>query len=363
MGLRTPTISNLKPGHQATLFPSLVYFDAKRNRFRAQVHGRVFDDGRTPIGSRILLRGLKRAMQVTPEDVASETFQRRIDGFLAAPAKRKRIVLQIGSQRFRLIRRTRSNGAFYGTLTIPDEAIRDVASSQQLSMSLLRSGVTHAEDHSSSDEFDGQQPTAGTLHFVPPTGISVVSDIDDTIKLTNATNKREMLNNTFLRPFEEVAGMSELYRQWQATGCDFHYVSSSPWQLYEPLAELCSASQFPPGSMHLRYFRVRDEMLKRVRPVRRHSKVGVILGILKRLPNRKFLLVGDSGEKDPEIYRLVAQRFPERIAAILIRDLDARPLDSKRLQQLNSVTGTTDVRIFRTTAEIDDVVSNLKLIL
>lgn len=347
-------LSNLKPGQRATLFPSLGYYDLKRHCWRSWVHGRVFIDGQIPLGTRLLLRGLKKAMKVTPEQVASETFQRRIDGFLAAPGRSRRIVLQIAGQHYRLRRRTRRNGAFYGTLTLPQEVF-------QHSPSALngRSLVTSIELLRSSDEFGENQAIAGQLHVVSPRGVSVISDIDDTIKMTEATSRSEMLANTFLRPFEVVDGMSQLYRNWQSQGCDFHYVSSSPWQLYEPLAELCAASEFPAGSMHLKYFRVRDEMFKRFRPLRRNSKVGIIAGIFKRLPQRKFILVGDSGEKDPEIYRFLAHRYPDRVAAVLIRNLTTRPLDTKRLRKLNSLASGTRLHIFEHSAQVADVVANV----
>jgi phosphatidate phosphatase APP1 len=344
------SVSDLKPIHQARLFPSLGYYDAKRGYWRALVHGRVFIDGRVPMGTRILLRGLKRAMQATPEDVASETFRRRIDGFLAAPGKRRRIVLDIAGHSYQLRRRTRKNGAFYGTLRLPDQlAPTSNGQSKVLQMDLLRS----------SDPVASLAPISGSLHLVQSRGLSVVSDIDDTIKRTEATSKREMLANTFLRPFEVVEGMSQLYQAWQAQGCDFHYVSSSPWQLYEPLAELCEISNFPPGSMHLRYFRVRDEMFKRFRPIRRNAKVGIIIRIIKALPNRKFILVGDSGEKDPEIYRFLAKRFPANVAAVLIRNLAASPLSQKRSQKLLALSDVIDIKIFDQADQIADVVSRL----
>lgn len=343
-------LSNLKPDQQATLFPSLGYYDVKRRCWRSLVHGRVFIDGQIPLATRLLLRGLKRAMKASPEDYASETFQRRIDGFLAAPGRRRRIALEIAGQNYLLRRRTRSNGSFYGALNLPEHvferspwALR--GRSLMTPMALLRS----------TDEIGTIAGTLGQLHVVSPRGLSVISDIDDTIKMTEATSRSEMLANTFLRPFEVVEGMAQLYQSWHTLGCDFHYVSSSPWQLYEPLAELCATSAFPSGSMHLRYFRVRDEMFKRFRPVRRNSKVGIIVGILKRLPERKFILVGDSGEKDPEIYRFLAKRFPDRIAAILIRNVRSRPMDRKRMTKLHSLPETTHVHIFEHSAEITEV--------
>jgi hypothetical protein len=345
------SFSNLKPGQQAVLFPGLGYYDTRRNAWRAHVHGRVFDVSRIPLGTRILLKGLKRAMRASPEQVASETFQHRIGGFLAAPGRRRRIVLKIGKKAYRLRGRTKTSGGFYSTVDLPESweeqaVIADTPGSQKVLEAALR--------------LPGRQGAVkGMIHMVPREGLSVISDIDDTIKFTDATRKREMLANTFLRPFELIEGMASLYRHWQELGCCFHYVSSSPWQLYGPLAELCELGEFPNGSMHLNYFNVRSEMLKRFRPLRRNKKVCIIINIFRRLPDRKFILVGDSGEKDPEIYRFLARRFPEQVKAIAIRELPERPLGKQRCAKLATIPSSTQLHIFHQPESLLDLPSSL----
>jgi len=340
------------------MFPSLGYFDEKRGCWKLLVHGRVYSTETVPLGTRLLLKGLKRAMKATPEQVASDVFQQRIGGFLTKPIARRRIVLQLGEQKLQLRRRTRGSGVFYSLLRLPkdhfpapqtnmdgDKLLRE---RQVVSIRLVRPTSTADTVH---------PPVVGEVHLVQPRGLSIISDIDDTIKMTEATNRREMLANTFLRPFEVVEGMVELYQAWHAQGADFHYVSSSPWQLYQPLADLCMSSKFPAGSMHLRYFRVRDEMFKRWRPVRNNKKVGIIGAILKWLPKRQFVLVGDSGERDPEVYRFLAKRFPNQVVAILIRNLESRPLDRRRIRKLESISKHCEVLIYRSASEIADVAS------
>ena len=341
------------------MFPSLGYFDEKRGCWKLLVHGRVYSTEAVPLGTRLLLKGLKRAMKATPEQVASDVFQQRIGGFLTKPIARRRIVLQLGDQKLPLRRRTRGSGVFYGLLRLPKDhfpvpdAKSDLGKQPQkrrvVSIRLLRP-PTAANTLQ-------PPPILGDVHLVSPRGLSIISDIDDTIKMTEATSRREMLANTFLRPFEVVEGMVELYQAWHAQGADFHYVSSSPWQLYQPLADLCMSSNFPAGSMHLRYFRIRDEMFKRWRPVRNNRKVGIIGAILKWLPKRQFVLVGDSGERDPEVYRFLAKRFPNQVVAILIRDLQSRPLDRRRTHKLQSVRKHCEVRIFDKAPEIADIAS------
>jgi phosphatidate phosphatase APP1 len=340
------------------MFPSLGYFDEKRGYWKLLVHGRVFSTETVPLGTRWLLKGLKRAMKATPEQVASDVFQQRIEGFLTKPIARRRIVLQLGEQKLQLRRRTRGSGVFYSLLRLPKDQFPPPQTKLNGENQLLERRVISIRLVRPATTTDSVQPAVvGDVHLVQPLGLSIISDIDDTIKMTEATCRSEMLANTFLRPFEVVEGMVELYQAWHAQGADFHYVSSSPWQLYQPLADLCMSSNFPAGSMHLRYFRIRDEMFKRWRPVRNNKKVGIIGAILKWLPKRQFVLVGDSGERDPEVYRFLAKRFPNQVVAILIRNLQSRPLDRRRIRKLESISKHCEVRLYRNASEIADVAS------
>jgi len=348
MSAKGEEFSNLRLDQQATLFPSLGYFDLERKCWRAMVHGRVSMSGPVSLSRLLLLKGLKRVLSIASEEPHSDTFQRRIDGFLAAPGRRKRIVLEIADHRYRLHRRSRRNGAFWGVLNL--ESYQSTA---------LHSQVETMQVCLPPNDLADREQTLGQLHVVQPQGVSVISDIDDTIKLTETTCRRQMLANTFLHPFAAVEGMPELYQSWQRAGCDFHYVSRSPWELYGPLSELCTSSGFPAGSMHLRYFRVRDEVLRKFRPVRRSAKVGIVIDLLERMPERRFVLVGDSGEIDPEVYRLLARRFPHQIAAILIRELSSATMSVKRLRKLESLPKTTQVLTFQRPEEIQEIVPTL----
>jgi phosphatidate phosphatase APP1 len=157
-----------------------------------------------------------------------------------------------------------------------------------------------------------------------------------------------MLRRTFSEPFESIPGMSQLYREWSKSGALFHYVSSSPWQIYDALNEFLHLDGFPAGSMHLKWFRLRDELFKRWSIIRRKSKSGVIRGIVKRLPQRQFILVGDSGEKDPEMYAKLATRHPRQIARICIRQVDENPLDHARLAKIQRrYPSNVRIEIFR----------------
>ncbi len=99
----------------------------------------------------------------------------------------------------------------------------------------------------------GGVSSEGLVQLLESEGESVISDIDDTIKITEIPAGTEVvLRNTFLRDFAEVPEMAQIYRALLPKKA-FHYVSGGPWQLYGPLAEfLISKVGFPIGSFHLR---------------------------------------------------------------------------------------------------------------
>ncbi|KAF0361203.1 actin cytoskeleton organization protein app1 [Gigaspora margarita] len=145
-------------------------------------------------------------------------------------------------------------------------------------------------------------PTYSIVNLLEPEGYSVISDIDDTIKQTNILEgARTVFSNTFLNDCKEVTGMPALYHKWYNNGVAIHYVSNSPWQLFPMLRTFFDTCNFPPGSAHLKFY---DGVFKSAREQKLHpmeSKFVYIRELLRDFPERKFILVGDTGEYDPEI--------------------------------------------------------------
>jgi len=76
--------------------------------------------------------------------------------------------------------------------------------------------------------------------------------------------------------------------------------------------------------MHLQLFRLKDSTLLGRLPSRKRSKRRVIEQIMADFPGRRFVLVGDSGERDPEVYAAVVNRRPHQVAGIAIRLVESR---------------------------------------
>ncbi|KAI9024936.1 hypothetical protein CLU79DRAFT_745518 [Phycomyces nitens] len=169
--------------------------------------------------------------------------------------------------------------------------------------------------------FDGVDiPNRGLVDLIDSEGISVISDIDDTIKITGILEGKDtVLRNTFFKRAKEVPGMSSVYQAWVDKGVHVHYVSNAPWQVYPALNEFFDKAKFPQGSMHLRVINAQSIILGK--PM--EHKLEVIPRIIRDFPKRKFILVGDSGEHDPEIYKEICRQFPDQVIKVFIRDVSS----------------------------------------
>lgn len=339
--------SNLANEDQVVLFPSLGHLAPDGKHWLIDVHGDVFAPGRLNLGKRVLLRLLKRTMRARTEEFESTIFQERIARFVASDRPGKRIVLGIGEQLFALPKKTRRNGHFQDTLRISTTAASRCA----------ETAAVGSEKYLETSIFGSQ--TLGQAYLVDPQGLSVISDIDDTLKHSHVLCKRTLLTNTFLRPFETIPGMAAVFRRWWADGAAFHYVSSSPWQLYGHLAEHLAEEGFPTGSFHLRHFRLRDHLLRRLLLLRRSGKLSVIRRLMRRFPQRRFLLVGDSGEHDPEIYGTLARRFPQQVVGVMIRELSSQRAAPRRFAKAFRKVDPALVTLFRDAGELAHVNLNL----
>jgi phosphatidate phosphatase APP1 len=193
------------------------------------------------------------------------------------------------------------------------------------------------------------------------TGLSVISDIDDTIKISNVRDRGSLLRNTFCRPFEPVKGMAEVYQSWaQPADAQFHYVSASPWQLYLPLSEFLRTNSFPAGTFAMKTFRAKDSSFLQLFVSPERYKLKTIEPLFTRFPKRQFVLVGDSGEKDPEAYGVIARRHPSQVRRVLIRDVTNENADSIRYQKAFGGLPGELWQIFKEPAEIRDAIRTVR---
>lgn len=309
---------------QVLLFPALGYSDASRRAWRIDVHGAVYEKDEVALRRKLLLRLLRRLTNLPADVLTTEVSRSRIGPFVSRTLRDRKVSVSVLNSQSPVTCATTGSGHFRGTLTISFDEVR----------ALQQPGVNQTFrlpiEARLLDPTNPTNPTTADAHLIETSGVSVISDIDDTIKHTNVVDRVALLSNTFLREFRVIDGMSRLYQTWARHGAEFHYVSASPWQLYEPLAELLRQNDFPAGTFHLKPFRLRQAMLRRMLVFRRPSKYARLRALVTKFPLRRFVLIGDSGEQDPEIYGDLARRFPRQISSILIHELPNACFSSNR---------------------------------
>ena len=161
-------------------------------------------------------------------------------------------------------------------------------------------------------------PARGVVHVFPASGaVALLSDFDDTVVHSHVTSKRGLLKQALLRnaaQLRPVEGAGKAYAA--AVGTRFagvFYLSGSPQNFLPRILDFLRRNGFPAGPVLLKNFG-RDPTFDQI-----GYKLGHIRRVFSAHPGLRFVLVGDSGESDPEIYRRAAQEHPGRVLAIVIR--------------------------------------------
>ena len=159
------------------------------------------------------------------------------------------------------------------------------------------------------------------VHVIEPKGVSMISDIDDTIKHSGIGNgAKDIFRNVFIRELGDltIAGVKEWYTKMADGGVQIHYVSNAPWQLYPVLTSFFAMAGLPKGSFHLKQY---NGMLQGIFEPVAERKKGTLEKIMQDFPERRFILVGDSGEADLELYTEIVLANPGRVLGVFIRDV------------------------------------------
>ena len=170
----------------------------------------------------------------------------------------------------------------------------------------------------------------------------VISDIDDTVLVSHATKKLRKLSlmlfkNAYSR---KTVPMIKHWHQHihdlneKLDPEDFFYVSNSEWNLYDFLHDFFEINDLPKGVFFLKNLKkgVRDFVSKRKRRATAGHKEKSIEFLMRFYPRKPFILVGDNGQKDMDIYSQVCHRYPGRIKGVMIRKL-ARVSHEQRFHQ------------------------------
>lgn len=338
---RQPKLKAITPNEVIAFYDSYADYSAATGDWTVRIQGCVFDPRLRWLRRQAILGVVRRAARVDRN--SDQLFHERMRQFLVDFRAGRHVIARIGDSEF-AIGQSGPAGLFFGEARL--NASR-VAEWSQVDAHGLR-WIEHAAALPESDarEFRGR-----TL-LLPAEGLSIISDVDDTIKHSNVPNRKDLFLNTFSRSFRPVPGMAPLYQSLVARGIAFHYVSGSPWQLYDPLREFIRAEGYPNGSFHLKRFRLRDSARKlRLTPQLAH-KQAVIEPLLRAFPGRRFILIGDSGEQDPEIYAHFLRTRPQQIQQVLIRGIRGETPAHPRFQRTFAGLDQQRWTVFHDSAEI-----------
>ncbi|SDN18716.1 Phosphatidate phosphatase APP1 [Vreelandella arcis] len=190
--------------------------------------------------------------------------------------------------------------------------------------------------------------------YVPPpeADLLVISDIDDTVMFTGVAEKLKMLYRLFVhKPHRRTAfpGVASLYQALHRGGSDkaerpILYVSRGPWAIYEMLETFFQLNRIPVGP--ILFLREWGLSLRHPWPRRAEAhKRELIDRMLTLFDDLPCILIGDSGQHDPEVYSDVVRDYPGRIKAIYIRRIDRDPAREQAIQNLRNQLADTDCQL------------------
>ena len=313
--LEVPIREQIQPGESVLFFPSYAHPLPNASGWRAPIHGVVLNRTRFSRNRSAILSFIRRYLARDLTDSQRHLFDERSLLFRVACIPGRTLKVQFGSVES-VLERTSRHGYFRGNV---DASCSANAANTWVDIGLGAKNVPHQ---------------LGRAQLLAARGLSVISDIDDTIKVTEVWSRRRMLENTFLRPFAAVPGMPSLYRGWQDQGAAFHYVSASPWQLSESLWDFLQSVGFPAGSMHLKLARPRGLPWWNFLARGARGKWPSLVQILEAFPEREFILVGDTTSHDPSLYAECQRRFPDRIRRIVLREIPQGKWSSEGLERV-----------------------------
>ena len=202
-------------------------------------------------------------------------------------------------------------------------------------------------------------------HFAGPEGWGVISDIDDTIKVTMTTTPTGILQSTFADIPKTTAGMPEFYKVLDESlkKPAWFYLSASPYNLY-PFLHTFLGEHYPQGTMILKdaSWMSFAGLLQSLTQAVKEYKTDRIEKIHTWLPRRKFICIGDSTQADPESYAEMYAKYPDWIKAIYIRKVtDAPNMETKnKPQRFRDAFKDVPDNVWRVFVDPKELVDHLK---
>jgi phosphatidate phosphatase APP1 len=332
--------SPIKFDESVTFYTSAAWPSrAKPGAWELEIHGVIFEEESRPLIRALGVKALRLRTELLTE-LERDVLRERLKLFLVDNERGKAVPVRVGSD-VHVLPKSGANGHFINVLTLAGDAVAAALQDGRIPLQ----AVTRPGDE--------RQFTGAACVLPDSEDPLVISDVDDTIKITSIGNFEEVKLNTFCRPFLPVEGMAGVYQAWAEAGAGFCYVTGSPWQLYRPLEAFRERHGFPAGPWHMKHLRFAE-------PATIWAFVGTqnefkrqrIEPLMERWSQRPVVLVGDSSEQDPEIFAALARKHPKRVMRIFIRDVAGGTRDSDRYRKTFEGIDEAKWQLFQDAAEL-----------
>ncbi len=184
---------------------------------------------------------------------------------------------------------------------------------------------------------NGSEIGNATSFLVPPTGLTIISDIDDILRITKIYQPKEGLLNSFARPFVQWMNMPEIFANWSSSipNLHFHYLTTTPEQVTRNYMDFIYKT-YPGGSFDTRPLNFSD--ISATLAIRKY----LLDKIFETYPDRKFILVADTTNSDVmKAYPQMVTDFPNQVQCIFLRNTSGTdsgnkfPYDTSGFENLN----------------------------
>jgi phosphatidate phosphatase APP1 len=259
---------------------------------------------------------------------------RTLKRFLMNPIPEAKVELQVGKQKYT----TTADSAGYYSFNVPNPGFRDGWHDYRVRLIDL------------DEAYEDEEIMVVEEILIPHnTEFAFISDIDDTFLVSHSTSFLKKVYNLLTKSVHRRKTFEGVVKHYQRLmkGLDpekpnpFFYVSSSEWNLYDFIVEFCEINELPKGVFLLQDLKSGfRELLKQSGGDHSHKELK-IRKIIEMFPDHKFVLLGDNGQRDPEIYHDITTQFPRQVTAVYIRDINQKKI--KRIKRIGKQLQEKDV--------------------
>lgn len=223
---------------------------------------------------------------------------------------------------------------------IPSDIEGDFDSFVQINNAGLDAGNSTNEIQRLNVYTEGDVNGNATAYLVPSTGLGIISDIDDILRVTQIYEPSLGLLNTFAKPFTPWMNMPDIYANWSRTLPNFwfHYLTTTPEQVTRNYMDFIYKN-YPGGSFDTRPLNFSD--VSATLSIRKF----LLDKVFQTFPQRKFVLIADTSNSDVmKDYPQLAKDYPSQVQCIFLRNTtntdpgDKFPYDTSGFKDLNTST-------------------------